>query len=189
MYFNLFIPIRISNPTYATICLSSSLTPVKDDDVKSPSSDGQGHEFDDAETDYDYESSFGHEPDRQAVNSDSLILPNPYQIMIYPPGQGPTTYTGSTDMPHTPHGSAESHTPITDRLPLTKPVTPLSARRSKPDLTIPIPRRPTSRRPRHPTSPLRLKAVDKTKDKRQGVQYTTTDKLQVSGQEGYGGER
>ena len=160
-------------------------TLVKHNDETSPTSDGDGsgHEFDDAETDCDYNSSFGDEPDRQAVNYDSLTLPNPYQITIYPPGQGTTTYPGSPDLPHTPLGSSEPHTPAKGLLPLAKPITPLSARRSRPDLTIPIPRRPSSRRPRNPTSPLRLKAVDKTKARRQSMQYTTMDKLQVGIQE------
>lgn len=180
---------RFGFPIPPTRLFTYPPTPVKGEGAISPSSDGEGHEFDDAETDYDYDSSFGHEPDRQAVNYDSLTLPNPYQIMICPPGQGPTTYPGSPDMPHTPLGSSESHTPTKGRLPLAKPITPLSARRSRPDLTIPIPRRPSSRRPRNPTSPLRLKAVDKTKARRQSMQYTTMNKLQVGIQEKFKRER
>jgi hypothetical protein len=138
--------------------------------VLSPKSDSQGHEFDDAETECDYDSSFGHEPDYQAVNRNFLL---PYNITIYPPTQGITGTQTYPSSPHTPQGSTDSHTIRGhDRLPLplNRRSTPLSARRSKPDLTIPIPRRPSSRRPPpRQTSPLRL-AAPKGKSKTRSLQ-------------------
>ena len=136
----------------------------------SPKSESQGHEFDDAEKECDYDSSFGHEPDYQAVNRNFLL---PYNITIYPPTEGLTGTQTYPSSPHTPQGSTESHSARGhDRLPLplNKRSTPLSARRSKPDLTIPIPRRPSSRRPPpRQTSPLRL-AAPKLKSKTRSLQ-------------------
>jgi hypothetical protein len=138
--------------------------------VLSPKSDSHGHEFDDAETECDYDSSFGHEPDYQAVNRNFLL---PYNITIYPPTQGIAGTQAYPSSPHTPQGSTDSHmTRGHDRLPLplNRRSTPLSARRSKPDLTIPIPRRPSSRRPPpRQTSPLRL-AAPKVKSKTRSLQ-------------------
>jgi len=170
-------PIPPSRPSFNS--------PTQDDqikDIQSGSGDDHGHEFDDAETECDHDSSFGHEPDYQAVNRNLLL---PYQITIYPPGQN--NGTAGTDSqarypssPHTPHRSTDFHSHSTtrdhehDRLPfpMMRRITPLSARRSKPDLTIPIPRRPSSRRPaarRQATSPLRL-AVPKVKVKTRSLQ-------------------
>jgi len=138
--------------------------------VLSPKNDSQGHEFDDAETECDYDSSFGHEPDYQAVNRNFLL---PYNITIYPPAQGVAGTQAYPSSPHTPIGSTDSHKIREhDRLPLplNKRSAPLSARRSKPDLTIPIPRRPSSRRPPpRQTSPLRL-AAPKVKTKTRSLQ-------------------
>jgi hypothetical protein len=152
-------------PSRPPINLSTSGT----DTVLSPESN-HGHEFDDAETECDWDSSFGHEPDRQAVNRNFLL---PYNITIYPPSQGMTGTQAYPSSPHTPQGSTDSHmTRGHDRLPLplNRRSTPLSARRSKPDLTIPIPRRPSSRRPPpRQTSPLRL-AAPKVKSKPRSLQ-------------------
>jgi hypothetical protein len=138
--------------------------------VLSPKSDSHGHEFDDAETECDYDSSFGHEPDYQAVNRNFLL---PYNITIYPPTQGIAGTQAYPSSPHTPQGSTDFHSARGhDRLPLplNRRSTPLSARRSKPDLTIPIPRRPSSRRPPpRQTSPLRL-AAPKVKSKTRSLQ-------------------
>jgi len=138
--------------------------------VLSPKSDSHSHEFDDAETECDYDSSFGHEPDYQPVNRNFLL---PYNITIYPPSQGMTGTQTYPSSPHTPQESTDSHSARGhDRLPLplNRRSTPLSARRSKPDLTIPIPRRPSSRRPPpRQTSPLRL-AAPKVKSKTRSLQ-------------------
>lgn len=158
------------------------------DHALSPKTDSHGHEFDDAETECDYDSSFGHEPDLQAVNHKFL---HPHNITIYPPGQGSYQSQTYPSSPHTPHGSTDSHSHSTrdhDRLPLplARRLTPLSARRSKPDLTIPIPRRPSSRRPpsrQKATSPLRLAPPkSKAKAKTRSLQ-SNMDGLMVSGQE------
>jgi hypothetical protein len=155
-------PIPPSRPSFN---LSTSGT----DTVLSPES-SHGHEFDDAETECDYDSSFGHEPDYQAVNRNFLL---PYNITIYPPTQGIAGTQAYPSSPHTPQGSTDSHSVRGhDRLPLplNRRSTPLSARRSKPDLTIPIPRRPSSRRPPpRQTSPLRL-AAPKVKSKTRSLQ-------------------
>jgi hypothetical protein len=146
-----------------------SINPSVSTTVLSPES-SHGHEFDDAETECDYDSSFGHEPDYQAVNRNFLL---PDNITIYPPSRGLTGSQAYPTSPHTPHGSTDSHkTRGHDRLPLplNRRITPLSARRSKPDLTIPIPRRPSSRRPPpRQTSPLRL-AAPKMKSKTRSLQ-------------------
>jgi len=138
--------------------------------ILSPKSDSQGHEFDDAETECEYDSSFGHDPDLQAVNRNFLL---PYNITIYPPAQGIAGTQAYPSSPHTPHGSTDSHKireHDTLPLPTNTRSTPLSARRSKPDLTIPIPRRPSSRRPPpRQTSPLRL-AAPKVKSKTRSLQ-------------------
>lgn len=156
------------------------------DSTLSPETESHGHEFDDAETDHDYDSSFGHEPDLQAVNHKFL---HPHNITIYPPGQGSYQSQIYPSSPHTPQGSTDSHsTRDHDRLPLpiAHRLTPLSARRSKPDLTIPIPRRPSSRRPlprQKETSPLRLAPPkSKSKAKTRSLQ-SNMDGLLVSGQE------
>jgi hypothetical protein len=79
--------------------------PSINESVLSPES-SHGHEFDDAETECDYDSSFGHEPDRQAVNRNFLL---PYNITIYPPSQGMTGTQTYPSSPHTPQGSTDSH--------------------------------------------------------------------------------
>lgn len=147
-----------------------SVNPPVSDAVLSPTSESHGHEFDDAETECDYDSSFGHEPDLQAVNRNFLL---PYNITIYPPSQGVSGTQAYPTSPHTPHVSTDSYSARGhDRLPLplNRRSTLLSARRSRPDLTIPIPRRPSSRRPApRQTSPLRL-AAPKVKSKTRSLQ-------------------
>jgi len=164
----------------------SNLLPVSQIDIDrkcGASIDSSGHEFDDAETetDPDYDSSFGHDPDLQAVNSSFLL---PYNITIYPPGQGRSTDQVYPSSPHTPHGSTDSHQPHQrddGHLGATRRMTPLSARRLKPGLTIPIPRRPSSRRPPpRQTSPLRL-VVPKI-NKTRSLEYTNPGSIN-SGQD------
>jgi hypothetical protein len=156
-----------------------------EEDHKENESDGHGHEFDDAESDldhdydhdYDYTSSFGHEPDQQAVNYRSLLHPSdPGLIVIYPPGHErdrQIPLSPGIDMPHTPNlGSTDSHSHYEKE----KSKIPLRTRRSRPDLTIPIPARPTSKRSlvgrddKDGTSPLRLRLKGNVK-KTQSMPY------------------
>jgi hypothetical protein len=165
---------------------------VKENDVLS----SQGHDLEDAETDYD--SSFGHGPDQQPIGSS--LFPSQSQILIYPPSHLPTLLLGhggglSPDMPHTPYRSDHEHgqehgEEQESRWKLNQstrgtglsPV-PLRTRRSKPELRIPIPDRPAPKSlvvgigaemiTRDKTSPLRVgnKAKSRIKTKTQSMPF------------------
>jgi hypothetical protein len=133
------------------------------------------------EMDHDYDSSFGHGPDMQGIGSSLFTTNRPGQILIYPPTHLPSRGLISPGMPQTPYRSEHGHGhgfahDIHEPMPrighgsLKAPIS-LRTRRSKPDLTIPIPGRPVPRPLRaDKISPVKLgnavaKKMSKTKTK------------------------